>query len=103
MGIDATWIDEQHRPKQQVLDPCQCLTSLATSEWLESQTVCLRFIDAWGDTIFNQSQIPILLKELRDSEMRQNDNEIKMHLGKVIDLVCKAVDETHTYIMFVGD
>ncbi len=103
MGIDVAWVDEEHKPHQQVYDPRQCLTRLATSVWSDPSSVCLRFIDAWGDTVFNQAQIPILLCELRLSEQSQADPEIKAHLTKIIQLVERAVERTHTYIKFSGD
>lgn len=103
MGIDTTWVNERHEVKQEVFDPRQCLTTLATSDWPVSSTVCLKFIDAWGDTVFNQAQIPVLLQELRVAEQQQTDSEARVHLGKVIRLVERAVDQVHTYIKFVGD
>lgn len=103
MGIDVAWVNERHEAKQEVFDPRQCLSALANSAWPRSDTVCLRFIDAYGDTVFNQAQIPVLLDELRNAERQQTDAEIKSHLGKVSRLVERAVGETHTYIKFIGD
>jgi hypothetical protein len=104
MGIDASWINESGEPKQQVFDPRQCLTGLATSRWHKlTDTKCLQFIDPWGDATFNQSQIPRLLEELR-SELREwNEPEVKSHLEKVVLLVERAVERTHTYIKFTGN
>jgi hypothetical protein len=103
MGIDVAWVDELLAPKQEVFDPKQCLTRLATTAWPSSGTVCLRFVDAFGDTTFNQAQIPVLLSELRASMEQQTDREVKDHLDKVIRLVERAVDRMHTYIKFTGD
>lgn len=103
MGIDAAWIDERQEARQAVYDPQQCLTALANSTWSRSDTVCLRFIDAYGDTVFNQAQIPVLLGELRNAEQQQTDPEIRSHLGQVCRLVEQAVDQMHTYIRFIGD
>lgn len=103
MGTDAARVNERHEAKQEVFDPRQCLTKLATSDWPISKTLCLKFIDAWGDTVFNQVQVPVLLQELRVAEQHQADPEVKAHLGKVARLVERAVDQVHTYIKFVGD
>jgi hypothetical protein len=65
--------------------------------------VCLRFVDAFGDAVFNQAQIPVLLAELRSSFSEQTDREVKDHLVKVIGLVERATDRTDTYIKFTGD
>jgi hypothetical protein len=104
MGIDVAWVNEKHEPKQEVFDPRMCLTKLATSAWPGlSQSTCLRFIDPWGDTVFNQAQIPLLLQELREAEHSEIESEVRAHLGKVIRLVERAEDQTHTYIKFIGD
>lgn len=104
MGIDVAWVNERHEHIQEVFDPHECLTRLATSTWpLTEKSICLRFVDPWGDTVFNQAQIPQLLVELRNERIMQKDAEIRAHLEKVAHLVERAVGETHTYVKFIGD
>lgn len=104
MGIDVALVNEGHEATQEVFDPRQCLTLLATSAWpKQKDSVCVRFIDAFGDTVFNQAQIPFLLKELEHSEALQTDAEVKAHLHKVCRLVLQAYGKTHMYIKFIGD
>ncbi len=104
MGIDVALVDERHEPRQEVYDPRQYLTSLAMNEWPKLEnSICLRFIDPWGDTVFNQSQIPILLAELERSAAWQTDAKIKAHLEKVCRLVAQAKGRTHMFIKFNGD
>ena len=104
MGIDVALVNERHEPKQEVFDPRQHLTHLATDQWPKLEnSVCLRFIDPWGDTVFNQSQVPVLLVELEYSAASQTDPELKSHLEKVCRLVARAKDQTHMYIKFIGD
>jgi hypothetical protein len=67
------------------------------------ESVFLRYVDAWGDTVFNQAQIPKLISELRKEVGNQRDAETIAHLKKVIRLVERAIGRTHTYIKFVGD
>lgn len=104
MGIDATWITETGERKQEVFDPRQCLTGLAANRWQSlHETKCLQFIDPWGDTLFNQGQIPYLIEELRREVENTQEPEVKAHLEKVVCLIESAVDSMHTYIRFVGD
>lgn len=104
MGINSAWVTESGESKQQVFDPRQCLTQLATSRWHElNHTKCLQFVDPWGDAVFNQSQVPHLLEELRAELPAVSDPELKAHLEKVVRLVERAINQTHTYIKFVGD
>ena len=66
-------------------------------------TCCLRFIDPYGDTVFNQAQIPVLLEELQDLRNREPDTELASVLLEVSAFVERAVDQVHTYVRFVGD
>lgn len=104
MGIDVSWVTENGEPKQEVFDPRGCLTRLATTTWPQMDaSVFLRYVDAWGDTVFNQAQIPKLIAELRNEAGDQMDAETRAHLEKVIRLVERAAGRTHTYIKFVGE
>jgi hypothetical protein len=104
MGINAAWFTEDGEPKQEVFDPRQCLTRLATTRWLNlTGTTCLQFVEPWGDAVFNQSQLPHLLRELQAELMEAGEPDVKAHLEKVIRLVERAVGQTHTYIKFIGD
>ena len=104
MGIDAAWITEAGEPQQEVFDPRQCLTQLATARWPKlTHTKCLQFVDPWGDAVFNQSQITVLLQELNAELPEIREPEVRAHVEKVIRLVQRAIDQTHTYIKFTGD
>lgn len=104
MGIDVAWTAENGDPKREVFDPRQCLTELSTERWYKlTDSKCLQFVDPWGDAVFNQSQIPHLLRELRAELPETKEAEIHAHLEKVIRLIERAIDQMHTYIKFTGD
>jgi len=104
MGIDVAWVDERYKPKQEVFDPRQLLTHLVISRWSKlSNSVCLRFVVPWGDAVFNEAQIPELLSELRHEVIECGDSEVRAHLEKIIHLVERSINKTHTYIKFIGD
>lgn len=103
MGIDVAWITERNEPIQEVFNPRSYLTALALSTWQSLTSICVRFIDPWGDTVFNQAQIPVLLSELDAVRQDTSDEETHAHLEKIIRLIERAVDGTHTYIKFTGD
>ena len=65
MGIDVRVETEDGKSVQEVGDP-RGLTSWLLALGDISQTVCLRFIDPYGDTVFNQAQLPVLSAELAD-------------------------------------
>lgn len=63
MGVNLYMEDEDGAQLAEVGDPkgfVERIVSIAGNE----KTVCLRFIDLYGDTVFNQLQIPVLVREL---------------------------------------
>jgi hypothetical protein len=62
----------------------------------------LRFIDRYGDTTFDRSQIPLLIQEigrLRDGA----SNDVLEILDGVERLAQQALAEPHAYLTFIGD
>jgi|SRR6185503_4422528 hypothetical protein len=102
MGVDLRWENENGRLIEEILDPQMCISHLVLKTDLTG-TTCLRFIDPYGDTMFNQVQIPILIDELQSILRKVQDNQIRDHLRRVIDLAEKSRGETHTYLKFYGD
>jgi hypothetical protein len=69
----------------------------------DQASVCLRFIDPYGNTTFNQSQLPVLLDELAvlaDATPDSSDKEVIRDLQRFLRT---ALGEVHTYVQFVGD
>jgi len=69
-----------------------------------SDTVCLRFIDPYGDTIFNYLQLPVLLEELELHGRLATDAELRAHIRSMIELVKRAnAGGPDMFVKFVGD
>ena len=64
---------------------------------------CLRFVDPYGDTVFNQAQITQLVLELERLLAQKQEPEVERHLRAVLEFVRQAVGQSHTYIRFHGD
>jgi hypothetical protein len=105
MGIDARWVDESGNSLQELLDArdpsgAQGVLSNLMVEWTwpaMSSTVCLRFIDPYGDAVFNRAQLPILIDELRAVLRDEQHPRTRAHLEEVIGLAAQAAGEVHTY------
>jgi len=66
MGINARIESETRRSIQEVPDPRGYTAWLLGVRDLGA-TVCLKFIDHYGDALFNQIQLPLLLAELEQA------------------------------------
>jgi len=111
MGIDVRWIDESGEVKQEVPDAHDpaggqgvLSTFMVRSDWPGlPNTVCLRFVDPYGDAVFNRYQLPILIEELRAALRDERDRITREHLERLIALAVQATGEIHTYVKFIGD
>ena len=68
------------------------------SEFLK-QTILLKYIDPYGDTIFNNLQIDDLVADL-ELLKEIEDNEL---IDRIISLAQECKSEIHTYLTFYGD
>ena len=66
-------------------------------------TCCLRFIDAYGDTVFNQAQLPVLVDELRALQAGLRNRDHAFALAALCEFIESAIDQVHTYVRFLGD
>lgn len=102
MGTDAYIETESGKRIKQCLGSEGRLSELLPD--IDDDTFhCLRFIDPYGDTVFNQRQIPILIKELRTVIRNVKTPETKAFGEKLLELIREAEGQVHTYIKFYGD
>ena len=102
MGIELVWEEENGKELARLSDP-QSLVEQFLPAAAATEFACLRFVDPYGDTIFNQLQFPVLLQELKRSTARTYKPGVAEHLSAAATLVAKAQGSIHTYIRFVGD
>ena len=101
MGIDVLLEDVDGKPVQECYDPDQSFSRFLRSRDLSS-TVCLRFIDAVGDTVFNRAQASVLVEEL-SAVRAEADAEAQKIIDNAIRLARLASRKVHLYVRFVGD
>ena len=102
MGIDLHWEDENGEMRQMVSDDGFFVSELINASKAEL-SVCLRFIDRFGDTVFNQAQLPYLKAELKSIPETALGDGARKHRQKLINLIEQATGKTHTYLKFHGD
>jgi len=102
MGIDLFWEDERGKSLGTVTDEKNLFARLLVNSKLDG-TVCLRFIDRYGDTVFNQLQIPSLIGEIEHLFASVKDYPTQQQIEAILTLAGKSRGETHTYLKFYGD
>lgn len=63
----------------------------------------LKWVDPWGDTVFNRAQCADLVAELALACESLDDDGALKALVEVKSLATRAASEPHSYLVFIGD
>ncbi len=102
MGLTVALQNEDGNPIDMVFDPKNHLHRLLPSHDDESYQ-CLRFIDWYGETVFNRLQIPTLLAEWERIAVKAKSNEERELMRRIEKLARDTQLEPHLYLKFIGD
>ncbi|MFN8019895.1 MAG: hypothetical protein U0Q03_00070 [Acidimicrobiales bacterium] len=69
----------------------------------ERSSDLLRFVDPYGDTVFNRLQAGVLAAELRSCSADLLDPVERQAIDSVVELAERCADEVHMYLWFIGD
>lgn len=69
----------------------------------DTRFTCLRFVDPYGDTIFNRLQLTPLLEDLRILRGCSQSDQHEDTFRQIEGLIQRCQAELHTYIGFIGD
>ena len=100
MGIDTRIESESGALIRELSDPHSLLSCLIP---VKTPGHCLPFIDPYGDTLFNQLQIPHLIDELHAVSKTCDEPSVRRHVEAVLELARTAQGQAHIYVRFVGD
>ena len=99
MGINVQVEFEDGSPRSElVVDPNNQLSQILAT----AQGGLCRFIDPYGDTVFNQRQLPVLQVEL-EALRAHASGEALAKLDEVIATIYSVLGQAHWYVRFIGD
>jgi hypothetical protein len=101
MALTIQLEDEEGNVIESIFDVGDLQRALPESN--DSSFSCLRFVDDYGDTVFNRLQAPVVLQEL--SRVRPAIDTIPEgdFFAELLRLVNRCRVEPHVYLRFVGD
>jgi hypothetical protein len=101
MGIDVRLENAAGDALATLLDFEDSLATLIL-EVEPRRSAALRFVDAYGNTVFNRLQIPFLIRELERARERQSDPVVLRFADDLLALARRGRDEVDTYLKFYG-
>jgi hypothetical protein len=102
MGLSIALEDEEGMRIDSVEDPTNCLHRLLPSaDDLGSRA--LRYVDWYGDTVFNRRQIEDVLDEFGLLLNKTKCNSEKELINRIISLAKMCRKGPHLYLKFYGD
>ena len=102
MGFDIRLEDERGAALDTVGDPQDLLVRLLPQPQDESFS-CLRFVDPYGDTTFNQAQMATVVEELGRLHAIATTPHERELLDAIRELARRCQSEPHLYMKFYGD
>src|SRR6185295_7555148 len=102
MGVNVHLEREDGTRLASILDPKGVVAKLLPIE--EHQFPLLRYVDFYGNTIFNRAQAMQVMKELELLKKRvPRDSEQASYVDRLKELARRCDEEPHLYLKFVGD
>ena len=104
MGLDVVLEGEAGKEFDRISDTAGLLISLIRRRsGVNQNSCCLRFIDPYGNTVFNRLQMGELLAELAGLRQEASD-PVQFELVKRIEeLATQCQMRVHLYVKFYGD
>jgi hypothetical protein len=102
MGIDVRIESENGEMLAEWGDPHNRTQALLPSR-SDASFYCLRFVDPYGDAVFNEAQISFLASEIRRQLDTIQDREARNHGDAILRLVESVEGKPRVFVRFVGD
>lgn len=103
MAMTIALVDESHNPIGDVLIDEDGVITQALQGITDGSSICVRFIDPYGDTVYNPLQAAVLLCEWRELKVRFMEQDAIRLWTNIQKMIEHCSEEPHTYMKFVGD
>jgi len=99
MGIDVRLETEKAEP---IGEPIVDQSGRLAAALAAAKGHLIEFIDPYGNTVFNQLQLPVVVKEL-EAVLGNVGAPSREHISAVVELLRSGLEEPHVYARFIGD
>lgn len=93
-------LEDEHKEMLSRLDE-EFASERLFDEAIRSDFKLLKYLDPYGDTIFNNVQMSDLVSDLKLLQEKEKDENTLIQ--NIINLANRCETETHVYLVFYGD
>lgn len=101
MGVDIR-LEDKNGNKLDESPDLENLLSRLLPGWDDASFHVLRYVDPWGETIFNHLQMDELISELRKIRAKASTEEERAFIDNLESMAMRCKDE-NLYLKFLGD
>ena len=103
MGISVVLRDETNTNMSEIVPDADGVIARTVPCLDDTSYNCLRFIDPYGDTVFNRLQSAVALQEWDRLKFAFAQANAESLWGEVRELLARCSREPHTYVRFIGE
>ena len=103
MGIAVVLQNEKCDHISETLHDPHGVIVLSLPDLADGAYSCVRFIDPYGDTIFNPLQAAVMIEEWDRLKHSFSEENAETLWADIRELIVRCSEEPHTYLKFVGD
>jgi hypothetical protein len=102
MGMSIRLENRDGKATEEIPDLGSLLSRFFPS-WDDSTYHFLRYIDPWGETVFNHLQMDELIFELRRIRFKATTEEERAFVDAIEGMAGRCKDSDGLYLKFIGD
>lgn len=103
MGITAVLQDERCNEICEAVQDPNGVIALSLPRLDDDTYSCVRFIDPYGDAVFNSLQATVMIEEWNRLKKSFSERNAEKLWADVRELIVRCSEEPHTYLKFIGD
>lgn len=103
LGIAVVIQDERGNNISEMITDTEGVIGRSLPDIGDASYSCVRFIDPYGDAIFNPHQARIMIGEWERLKPVFIERSSEALWGDIRKLIVRCSEEPHTYLRFVGD
>ena len=103
MGIEVVLQDERCNSISETMHDPGGVIALSLPDVADAAYSCVRYVDRYGDTVFNTLQAAAMIGEWDRLKRLFSERDAVTLWADIRGLIVRCSGEPHTYLKFIGD